>query len=226
MSNLQNLSPRRQNQLRTIQFSLLSAFVFTLILFLSAFSGVNQQYYELVGSVEVYSQSMAAQGVALKLILGLDNLFVPFYVLATFFLTRIGSIRGVSKIFIFTPVLIAGILDYIENFHVLTMLHTIESAGEITWSQIEVQSVLSMLKWHLAYFAFFVLGLNWPGASFWDKVFRFALVFIQMPVGILVYIQPSPLWHSVFSLARYLNLLSGFIMISWLVYREYRKGEP
>jgi len=61
---------------------------------------------------------------------------------------------------------------------------------EIGQEQIKLQVWESLVKFHLSYLGLFLLGFTLPCETRLEKVLCFALRWIQLPVGLLIYLTP------------------------------------
>lgn len=211
----------------TITFASLAASLLIVMLIVSITNSVTQQYFETVLPVQQYVSNLIQYGNALRIIIGLDNFFILNYFLATYFfhllLLEKSKHPQLLKLFAFLVGVIA-LLDYQENFHILAMLSSSQQSISLNAGQIEMQYVLSAIKWHLAYVAFFILGLSMQTQNWLEKLFAFSLIFIQMPIGILVYTAGSHEAERIFMVLRYASLLSGFILIAVIVTMRERSS--
>ena len=80
-----------------------------------------------------------------------------------------------------------------------------------------------MMKWHLAYFAFFLLGFLIPPKGLVEKLFKYSLWFWFVPTGVLVYAAAGTNYAGLFQWLRYLNLLAGFILIAVIMRKISRQ---
>lgn len=205
--------------------SLSAGLMLGVLVAISLVTGVSQQAFELFMNPTEYGAKLTTEATPLRLILGLDNIFIALYVSGVLLLIQRLNTKGNSGILptvIAVCVLLAGLLDYLENFHILTMLTIAEQGIELNQAAIEGQVILSMLKWHLAYFAFFVLAFVIAAKSLSAKFFRFALLYIQMPVGIFYYITYETTTGDLFFYSRYLNLVVGFFLIAFFFWKRER----
>ncbi len=195
---------------------LASAALLAVLLVLSVVTGVNQQSFELVAELESYRHRLAAGAGPLRAILAIDNVFVATYTATTVFAVQALRGRASSAALgcVMGFVIAAGVLDWIENHHFCTMLASVDEGLPLRAEQAQLQMVASMLKWHLAYGAFFLLGLILPVRAGWEPWMRRALIFVQLPVGVSVYALASTEWADVALWARYLDLGSGFVLLA------------
>lgn len=177
-------------------------------------NGISQQYFELVHPPEIYMQKMVAHIRALNIIFVLDNMFIILYTAMAFFVVKTYSSNAPPFVPLVTFILISlvALLDFLENFHIYTLMQQANSGNPVSAASISWQSVESMLKWHTAYLAFFMLGFLIPKTSLPEKILKYALWFIFVPAGLLVYATTDTQYAPLFQWIRYLNLLSGFVL--------------
>lgn len=177
------------------------------------YQGVTAQNFEIVTDVGTYTQNILAAEKALRLILTLDNLFLTFYAAAFVFLAM-AVWDDTNRILVtvgLVAVLITAYLDLLENHDILTQLTTALNNQPIAFADIQQRMIWSQLKFHSSYLGFFLLAFALPGDTFLEKLLKISLWAIYLPIGILVYTFPNPL----FDLLRYLFMLSGLLMLAW-----------
>jgi hypothetical protein len=204
--------------------SLSTAIVFFIIMLAVHFGGISQQYFEMVRSTEKYTEELLEHSHQINLILALDNMFIILYTSTAFFSIKTWSSEKNHFISIPTYVLMAavGVLDFVENFHIYSMMQTVKIGGSITMQEIEWQSSESMLKWHLAYAGFFFMAFLIPTKTATEKILKYSLLLFFVPTGILVYAFFTTNLNAAFQLIRYLNLFSGFVLI-YLIMKKYKQ---
>jgi hypothetical protein len=162
---------------------------------------------------------------ALNIIFVLDNIFIILYTCTAFFTIKTVSKNAPSFVSLSAYILIAavGLFDFLENFHIYSLMQQAKGGIAVSAQDIQWQSMESMMKWHLAYFAFFMLGFLMPSNRFIEKLLKYSLLFWFVPTGILVYATVDTSYAELFQWLRYLNLFSGFILIS-LIMRRMNAG--
>ncbi len=211
-------SDRAQSKQLIFYTALFAACILMIMVGIGISSGVSQQTFELVDDLSRYQNSLIAGAEQLRLILALDNIFIACYTATILFLVRHIWCReqSVALGFILAASVMAALLDYMENHHILAMLMSTEQGMPLSQSQIETQMVASALKWHLAYFAFFLLGCLIHARTPFEHVFKWSLIAWQLPVGVAVYpTWGTPVGEALFYL-RYGNLLVGFVFFALL----------
>jgi hypothetical protein len=203
-----------------------TAIVFFLLLGAVHTNGISQQYFELVHTPEKYTEELVEHSNALNVIFVLDNIFIILYTSMTLFTVKTLSSNAPSFVAISAFVLISLVaaLDFIENFHIYALMQQAKNGITVSAEAISWQSAESMLKWHLAYFAFFMLGFLAPAGNIMEKTLKYSLWFLFVPAGVLVYATVGTSYAAAFQWIRYLNLLSGFILIC-LIMRSAGRGK-
>ena len=196
-----------------------TAVVFFLLLGVVHLHGISQQYFELVHAPEKYTEELMEHTSELNIIFVLDNIFIILYTCTAFFTIKTVNKNAPSFVSLAAYILIAavGLLDFLENFHIYSMMQQANGGIAVTAQSIQWQSSESMMKWQLAYLAFFMLGFLMPSKSFIEKLLKYSLLCWFVPTGILVYATVDTLYADLFQWIRYLNLFSGFILISFIM---------
>jgi hypothetical protein len=187
-------------------------------------SGVSQQWFESAWPPAIYAAELVRGATALRFIIAVDDLFIAAYITSVVLFAAhlwraqrspVPILIGVGSVF-------AGLLDLHENHHILSMLALAEADIPVPLSEILQRSTLSQLKWMLAHLSFVLVAVVWPGRDLVARAVRWSLVAWQLPIGILVWVVASPLWHQALLWTRYLSLFSGFLLMFWLVRRPGR----
>ena len=190
-------------------------------------TGVSQQTFEIIQTTPNYTEALLNAATPLRIILGLDNIFIALYSTTIIFLVMV--LKNSQNLLLLSIVLIAGlsggVLDYLENHHILTMLTAAERGIPLENTEIKQQMVASMLKWHLAYFAFFLVAYVIQPQNTLEKLFRGCLFYIQLPVGVFFYVT-SPFLNGAIAdylfYLRYINLIVGFFFFAFIFYQRSR----
>lgn len=213
------------------RLAIATAIICFLMLVMNHLHGTSQQAFEMMMTPGQYTSELVQHARALYMALIADNIFIILYVSMAYFLIWTLRKEVVTPVCIAGLVLITavGVLDFVENFHIYTLLHqytdpdwrqnpmiTVVPAAEIQWQASE-----SMLKWHLSYLAFFLLGWMVPQTSIIGRIFRAAIWYWFIPTGIFLYFVARSDYEPFFQQIRFGNLLGGFILIALLM-RNYK----
>lgn len=156
-------------------------------------TGIGQDPLQFVHSPQEYLAILLRNPPVLRFTIGLDNLFIMLY--CAMFLTMGISLWQVAQ----SKALLAasccllglsGVLDLLENMHFLTMISAAEQGLDIGLTQIELQVWESLIKFHVSYLGLFLLGFVLPNKTWLEKALCFALRWVQLPVGLLIYLVP------------------------------------
>ena len=158
-----------------------------------ALTGIGQDPLQFVHSPQEYLAILLRNPPVLKLAIGFDNLFIMLY--SSMFLA-IGSVLWRTaryRAFLAAAcslLALSGLLDLLENMHFLTMLAAAEQGLAIGLAQIELQVWESLIKFHASYLGLFLLGFVLPCETRLERALCFALRWVQLPVGLLIYLTP------------------------------------
>lgn len=195
-----------------------AALLFLVLLLMHLFSGVSQQWFEVVRTPQAYAEALRAADGALRALVAVDAVFIACYVVSGVLLGQILA-RGQWSplpLMIIAGSLTAGVLDLIENQHIMAMLASAREGLTPSQASLEERMTYSSLKWLLAHSSFFVAGILIDGRSPLVRLFRFALLAVQLPVGVAVWTVIAPGPHALLEMLRALNLAVGFVLVAWL----------
>ncbi|HEX4622140.1 MAG TPA: hypothetical protein VH208_11285 [Myxococcaceae bacterium] len=188
-----------------------------LLVLLAAFGvelayGVAQEPLEVVRPVAEYQDLLLHRPGALRALFALDHLFIAaylsFFAILAAYLWKIGRPRLVVGT-AFGLLLATGVLDLLENVHILTLMAAAEQGRPPTPGRIDLQAVLSTTKFQLSYIGQALIGLVFPRETWLEKATVAALIFVQLPVGVLVHTAPH-------ALAQWLELVRfGFFLVAF-----------
>ena len=212
---------RRDDEATLRTASLLAAVLLAILCGLVATTGVSQQTFEWVAPPSVYGDGLAGDATWLRVIIGIDDLFIAAYVTATLVLANRLARFGWSAapVTIAALGLAAGLLDLHENHELLALVRWVEGGGTVEAETIVTRSELSQLKWMLGHLAFVLVGACWSGRGLIDRILVVSLVFVQLPLGAATWALADPSWIAVATWARYASFLAGFATLAWL-YRD------
>jgi hypothetical protein len=201
--------------------ALSTAIIFSLLLAVVHLHGISQQYFEMVHTPEKYTEEIVEHSSALNIIFVLDNIFIILYTSTALFTIKTLSSHTTTFISLAVYALIGmvAILDFVENFHIYASMQQAKEGITVAAEDIRWQSAESMLKWHLAYFAFFLLGFLVPSDTTAEKILKYALWFWFVPSGVLLYAVTNTPYAALFQWLRFLNLIAGFVLI-WMIMRK------
>ncbi len=183
--------------------------------------GMTAQNFELVTDVGAYARDIVAAEQPLRAILTFDNLFVMFYTAAFVFLAiDVWNEDNVWLVVVALGSLIGtAYLDLHENHDLLTQLTTALNGMPIALADLQERMIWSQLKFHSSYLGFFLFAFVLHGDTKLEKFLKLSLWFGYLPIGVLVYTFP----HPIFDLLRYFFMLVGLSLLGWNYFVRYRE---
>ena len=177
----------------TSRLALAAALVVLAMFVTFVLTGIGQDPLQYMHTPAEYAAILLKNPPVLRLAIGLDNVFIVLY--SSMFLVLGATLwrdTGSRPLLLAALVLLAvsGLLDLIENMHFLTMLAATLQGLEIGLTQIELQVWESLIKFHLSYLGLFLLGFALPHQTRFERALCFALRWVQLPVGLLIYLTP------------------------------------
>jgi len=112
--------------------------------------------------------------------------------------------------------LFASLLDAVENFHVLAMLNGAVAGQLPSEGEIELQYILSAVKFVAGYFVAVIFGILYPRDTLLARVVAASTAIVFPILGVLVFTTPAP-WSDLCGLGRFLFFVLGFFL-SAIVY--------
>lgn len=205
-------------------FAAASAFCLLAMLCLSWATGLNVQHFEHVSTPAFWVESFLAHAQHLRWLTVFDDVFVACYVTTTLLLVQrlraqapVGARMHVLGPWVVGMAVAVGLLDLIENHHVLSLLHSVEQGQAITYDAMVSREWLSSVKWLLGHVAFSILGVAlWFEALPW-KLFRASLIGWQLPVGAAALaLAGAPVVGDALGWLKLLNVMGGFLALATL----------
>jgi len=188
-------------------------------------TGIGQDPLQYMHAPADYVAILLKNPPVLRMAIGMDNLFIMLY--SAMFLalgTTLWCGSRSSSLLLAALALLAasGLLDLIENMHFLTMIATALQGREISLTQIELQVWESLIKFHLSYLGLFLLGFALPHETRMERALCFALRWVQLPVGLLIYLTP-PAVALPLVLTRFTFFFLALLAI-WAIFQPRRAG--
>lgn len=184
--------------------------------------GVTAQHFEDFSEPQLYTEELLRYEGSIRAILTLDDIFLVLYTATILFLAIAVKnslntwLVGVSVVVL----LIATLLDIHENNELLVFMQMANANLAPTVEMLHTRAIWSGVKFHDSYLSFFLLAFALPNKTFLEKFLRWSLWLGYLPVGVLAYTFPNPL----FSLARYAFMLAGLLILSWNFYQRLKKN--
>jgi hypothetical protein len=160
-------------------------------------TGIGQDPLQYVHSVADYQAILLKNPPVLRAAIGLDNLFIVLY--SAMFAALGGALwprRGTPRLLLALALGLlglSGLLDLLENMHFLTMIAQALQGLEVGAGQITLQVWESLAKFHVSYLGLFVLGFALPADTMLLRALRHVFRWVQLPVGLLIYLVPAGL---------------------------------
>lgn len=205
-------------------FAAASALCLLSMLCLSWATGLNVQHFEHVSTPAFWAESFLAHGQHLRWLTVFDDVFIACYVTTTLLLVqrlRAAAPEG-ARIQVLGPwvagmAVAVGLLDAIENHHVLSLLHAVEQGQAVSYDTMVSREWLSSVKWLLGHVAFCLMGVAlWFEALPW-KLFRMSLIGWQLPVGATALaLAGAPVVGEALGWLKLLNVMGGFLALASL----------
>lgn len=208
----------------TSKLALFSAMLVVAMLAIFVIEGIGQDPLQYIHSVQDYATFLLKNPPVLRASIGLDNLFIVFY--STMFLSLGITIwRDTSSKLMLSVALalmgLTGLLDILENMHFLSMIAIAVQGDEVGRTHIELQVWESLVKFHVSYLGLFLLGFAMTSATQLEKALCFVLRWIQLPVGLLIYLVPSE-FAKPLVFGRFMFFFLAFLAIWWIFHpRKY-----
>ena len=186
-------------------------------------TGVSQEKFEITQTVESYTRNLIEAQGSLRLIFTIDLIFITVF--TTLFVVLPQSLKTDNKVtnaiasVALGSMLLCGFLDYYEDLHILTMLHSAVNNIRIEQPEISAQMIFSMIKFCMSYLSLFLLAFILPQKTLTEKLLKYSLWFFQLPIGVLVYTSPDE-WHLPLNLLRFVFMTSGFFLLAYNFSRE------
>ncbi len=186
-------------------------------------TGVSQEQFEISQTVESYTKGLIAAENPLRLTFTIDLIFICVFTAVFIFLTQHlktnNAVTNAVADVALGAMLICGLLDFHEDLHILTMLHSALHNLPIEQNEINLQMLFSMIKFCASYLSLFLLAFILPNRTLSEKLLRLGLMFFFVPIGALVYTAPENL-HLLFNLIRFVFMASGFFLLAYNFSKE------
>jgi hypothetical protein len=167
------------------------------------------------------------QADSLRIAFSLDNLFLLAY--SGFFLffaiERRGKADPLAINVMIGSLLLAALLDAVENFHILAMLNRAETGAVPSDGEIELQYVLSAVKFTAGYFVAVIFGILYPRDTLLARIVGASTAIVFPILGVLVFTTPQ-LWSDVCGLGRFLFFVLGFFLSAIVYWNRPTSAAP
>lgn len=207
------------------RMALAAAAMVVLMLGIFIVLGIGQDPLQYMHSSSDYAAILLKNPPALRVAIGLDNLFIVLY--STMFLALGSAVweRTLSRPLLVASLSLTGLfaaLDLLENMHFLSLISAALLGQDVSPTHIELQVWESLVKFHVSYLALFLLGLALPCASRLEMALCFALRWVQLPVGLLIYLVPAE-FAKPLVFGRFTFFLVALLLL-WAIFRRPQSG--
>lgn len=205
-------------------FAAASALCLLAMLSWSWATGLNVQHFERVSSPAFWAESFLAHAQHLRWLTVFDDVFIACYVTTTLLLVQRlrACAPAAARMHALGPWVVGmavavGLLDAIENHHVLSLLHAVEQGQAIGHDTMVSREWLSSVKWLMGHVAFCLLGVAlWFEALPW-RLFRISLIGWQLPVGAAALaLAATPVVGEALGWLKLINVMGGFLALATL----------
>lgn len=178
-------------------------------------TGVSQETFEIYRAPAEYCADLRAHVLALRALFGIDSAFLVLY--SALLLAFVRAIaRPEVRLFLIVAVaasLVTGVLDMVEDHHILAMLRAAERGIDATSGEIAFQHALSQVKFNLSYLGLFLIGLSVPRDTRAGVVLAWLLTAGTLVQGMWLYAAPDdalPLGN----VGRWVGYVAGFSLLT------------
>ena len=174
-------------------------------------TGWGQESFQQVAAVDVFGERLLAAAAPLRAILTLDAAFIAAYTVLFALMYAAWRDRAPIVARIGLALILSTVaLDVVEN---QMMLLTVDGAP-LTADGIATQVFVSQVKFHASYLGLVMFGVLLPHDTFVERALKVSLLFVQLPVGAMVFTVGAPS----LVVARTLFFLVGLSTIAWIAH--------
>ena len=196
----------------------IAAFVVFLLIGVAVVTGVSQEYFEGLHPLPEYTERIAAAAPALRLDFALDNLFILAY--GSFFIGLAIVLRRTADHTLvnlaLTAMLGTAFLDMVENHHIMAMADAAVLGIPLSESEIRLQAVISLVKFHFSCFGALLLASAFPRSTALAR-WAIGLLLAYAFFGVLILTAP-PQWLDLLALLRTVFFVFAFVLTSVLMW--------
>ena len=214
---------------RTLSFlGVLSAFTVLLMVIAILLTKSSQDFFQSARPIGAYAAHIAETPLAalgLRWNLGLDGMFIIFYCsFFTVLATRFGSLLATRILTVaLAAMLLTGLLDAIENHHIMLMLHSIENGLPVSVAEGQAQMAASQVKFHASYLSAFLFSFGFWQMGRLGRITAISL-WCYIPLGVMISVLPVEATKALV-LGRTVFFVFAFILSAILFARSARAGE-
>jgi hypothetical protein len=204
-----------------IGLALAAIAVLLAMIVLTIASGVSQETFEVVLSPSEYTAGLRAHALVLRALFGLDSAFLILYAssITGFALRYVTPHNRVVLGLAIGAIVLTALLDMIEDHHILALVRGVVRDIDASSDHIAFQHTLSQTKFHLGYFAEFLIGLQILRTSRAATMLAVLLTVGTLVQGAWLYAAPDAALP-VGNFIRWLGFVVGFGLIIQIVRRD------
>jgi hypothetical protein len=179
-------------------------------------TGVGQDPLQFVHPSDEYQRLLLHNPAALRACLALDDAFIVFYTTVFVTLGAVLRARGAHRDILRLAIGLLfslAVLDLFENMHFLVMLARAQQGHVPSDTEIALQVWESLIKFHVSYAGLFLLAFSLPRRTLPERVLAYLSFFVQLPVGILIYVTPKSIAVPLV-FVRFGYFLAGFALLA------------
>jgi len=185
-------------------------------------TGIGQDPLQYVHPVDEYLEILKRNPAVLKTAVGFDNLFIALYV--AMFVSLGGALRRLGAPWLYSVaaislICLSGLLDLVENMHFLTMIASVERGQGISATEISLQVIESLVKFHVSYIGLLLLSFALPTTTGAERSLVFLLRWVQLPVGLLIYVAPTAIAVPLV-IVRFMFFFFALLLLAWTFRRR------
>ena len=185
----------------------------------SAATGATQEAHEYAMRPVDYAAALLAHPGATRLVFAIDLVFLVAYMLMFVALADHLLRRGAPRYLVYvagSALLLTGVLDIVEDHHILSLLSLTETGGVPSDGMLTTQQTLSACKFTISTLGLVAFGLAIPR----DRIVAWALsaFLVVATVATTAIDTAAPAdAHAALDAGRWVGFLAGFIVLAiWL----------
>jgi hypothetical protein len=202
----------------TAVLGVISALMVLVLIALAVTTGVSQEYFEGQHAIAEYKDRIIAAAPYLRVEFTFDNLFILAY--SSFFVGLAIVLRRSADAYLvnlgLSAMLGVALLDAVENHHIMAMADAAVQGTAPTAEEIRVQTVLSLVKFHLSCIGALLFAMAFPRTTVLGR-WVVGLLVAYAFFGILVLTAPAQLLD-LLGLVRTVFFVVSFLVVAWTLW--------
>jgi len=210
-----------------VVFGILAGLLAAAMAVLAFSTGVTQEFFEAIHPAKEYGETLVRPATSLRIAFSLDNLFLLAYTafFLWFVIERRGKADPLACHVLIGSLLLASLLDAVENFHILAMLNRAEAGQLPSDGEIELQYVLSAVTFTAGYLVAVIFGVLYPRDTLLARIVGASTAIVFPILGVLVFTTPAP-WSDLCGLGRFLFFVLGFFLSGIVYWNRHSASAP